>query len=242
MKNYMESIYNILNSNEVEYEDDDMIYLDEPDDFMFSDYDDELSWADNITYLDEPEDDEIDLDLGEGYIPLPQGNNYQEEIIVIDERYILDEYEEDLIENYEVPSIEEIQDVKYSMDDIYSYLVDSEDEIEPIDVEKADSLIQLPVQQELAEELNVINMTEEDDKIAKSIAKEHLENVKLSESGLKLYDEALTPEDDTSWVEDEDLFGNDISVIIAEDPNEEVVEDDYAEGSFSQWLLDQNND
>ena len=38
----------------------------------------------------------------------------------------------------------------------------------------------------------------------------------------------------------EDLFGNDIDVIIAEDPNAEVVEDDFVEGSFQDWLEQQN--
>lgn len=239
MNNYMDSIYSIINSEEVVYHDnDDIIYLDEPEDEMFMGYDDELAWADDITYLDEPEDEEMDLDLGEGFIPLPQGEVYQEELIVIDEHYILDEFEDDLIENYEAPAIESVQEVQYSFDDIYSFLVDYDEE--PIDVEKAESLIQLPVQQDISEELNVPSMSEEDDKIAKAIAKEHLENIKLSESGVKLYDEALTPEDDTSWVDGEDLFGNDISVIIAEDPNEEVVEEDYVEGSFETWLEQQN--
>ena len=111
--NYMDSIYNLINSEEVEYNDDDIIYLDEPDDEIFYGYDDELAWADDITYLDEPYEDEFDIsNLGEGFIPLPQGD-YQEEMVVIDEHYVLDEYEEDLIANYERPAIETKQDIDY---------------------------------------------------------------------------------------------------------------------------------
>ena len=71
---YMESIYELLNSPEEEFEDDGITYIGNPDDEEFF-YDDELAWADNITYLDEPEDDEFDFqDLGDDYIPLPQGD------------------------------------------------------------------------------------------------------------------------------------------------------------------------
>ena len=101
-KNYMEDIYNVINAEEVEYNDQGIEYLDEPiEDDLY--YEDELSWADNITYLDEPVEDEFELDLGEGFIPLPQGEVYQEELVVIDENYILDEFEEDLIDNYVKP-------------------------------------------------------------------------------------------------------------------------------------------
>ena len=237
--NYMENIYELINSEEEEFYDDDITYLDDPVD-EFSYYDDELSWADDITYLDDPEEEEFDLDLGEGFIPLPQGDYYQEELIVIDEKYILDEFEEDLVENYVRPAIEERQEVEYSMDDIYTFINDT-DEIE-FNMDDAESLIHFPVQQDLAEELQVPDMSEEDDKIAKSIAKEHIDNVKAGEAIGSLYGDNEKPEDDTSWVDDnEDPFGNDISVIIADDPNEEVVEDDFVEGSFQDWLSQQNN-
>lgn len=237
--NYMENIYELINFEEEEFYDDDIIYLDDPVD-EFSYYDDELSWADNITYLDDPEEEEFDLDLGEGFIPLPQGDYYQEELIVIDEKYILDEFEEDLVENYIRPAIEERQEVEYSIDDIYTFINDT-DEIE-FNMDDAESLIHFPVQQDLAEELQVTDMSEEDDKIAKSIAKEHIDNVKAGEAIGSLFGDNEKPEDDTSWVDDNnDPFGNDISVIIADDPNEEVVEDDFVEGSFSQWLNQQNN-
>ena len=235
--NYMENIYELINDEETEVYDDGIIYLDEPVD-EFSNYEDELAWADNITYLDEPEEEEFDLDLGEGYIPLPQGDYYQEELIVIDEKYILDEFEEDLVKNYVRPAIEERQVVQYSLDDIYTFLND-EYEIE-LDLDNVESLIQFPVQQELAEELQITDMSEEDDKIAKSIAKEHIDNVKAGEAIGSLYGDNEVPEDDTSWVDDnDDPFGNDIGVIIAENPNEEVVEDDFVEGSFQDWINQQ---
>ena len=237
--NYMENIYELINSEEEEFYDDGITYLDDPVD-EFSYYDDELSWADDITYLDDPEEEEFDLDLGEGFIPLPQGDYYQEELIVIDEKYVLDEFEEDLVENYVRPAIEERQEVEYSIDDIYTFINDT-DEIE-FNMDDAESLIHFPVQQDLAEELQVPDMSEEDDKIAKSIAKEHIDNVKAGEAIGSLYGDNEKPEDDTSWVDDnEDPFGNDISVIIADDPNEEVVEDDFVEGSFQDWLNQQNN-
>jgi hypothetical protein len=238
--NYMDSIYELINvSDEEYYYDDGIEYLDDPVD-EFNYYDDELSWADNITYLDEPEEDEFDLDLGEGFIPLPQGDYYQEELVVIDENYALDEYEEDLIENYTRPAIEEQQEVQYSMDDIYSFINDT-DEIE-LNLDNVESIIQFPVQQELVEELKVTDLNEEDDKIAKAIAKEHIDNVKAGEAVGAIFGDNEKPEDDTSWVDDnDDPFGNDISVIIAEDPNEEVVEDDFVEGSFQDWITQQKN-
>lgn len=236
--NYMRNIYDLINSEEVVYDNDDIIYLDEPEDELFYEYD-ELSWADDITYLDEPGDDEFDLDLGEGFIPLPQGDIYQEEVVVIDEKYILDEYEDDLVQNYTIPALEDSQEVEYTFDDIFTYLVD--DDNQPIiDVENAESILHFQEEQELVEELKVTNLTEEDDKIAKAIAKEHLDMVSACENGIELFQEAQTPEDDTSWVDDEDVFGNNIDVIIAEDPNKEVVEEDYVDGSFQDWLAEQN--
>jgi len=238
-ENYMNNIYDIIYAPEVEYVNDDGIeYLDEPEDEIYYGFDDELSWADDITYLDEPYEEEFDLDLGEGFIPLPQGDYYQEELQVIDEYYVLDEYEEDLVENYTRPSLEDYQEVQYSMDEIYN-LLDGEDEIK-LDIDNAESLIQFPVKQDLEEELQVTDMSEEDDKLAKAIAREHMDNVKAGEAVGALMGDNEVPEDDTSWVDGEDLFGNDINVIIAEDPNKEVEEDDFVEGSFQDWLEQQN--
>ena len=237
--NYMDSIYDIIYAPEVEINDDDIIYLDEPYEETFMGYEDELAWADNITYLDEPYEEEFDLDLGEGYIRLPQGEVYEEILPVIDENYILDEYEEDLVENYVRPTIEDMQQVEYSMDDLMN-IVNDDYSIEFNDVD-LESLIKFPVQQDYAEELNVTDLSEEDDKIAKSIAREHMDNVKAGEAAGALFNDVSIPEDDTSWVDGDDLFGNDINVIIAEDPNKEVVEDDFVEGSFNDWLKQQNS-
>ena len=237
---YMDNIYDVIYSPEVEYNDDDIIYLDEPEDEFGFGYDDELSWADNITYLDDPEEeDEFNLDLGDGFIPLYQSNFEQPAVVVIDEYYTLDEYEEDLVENYEKPAVEETQEVDYSLDQIYNVLDNDMDAI-GINLDEVESMIKFPVQQDLAEELQVTDMSEEDDKIAKAIAREHLDNVKAGEAVGAIFGDVDTPEDDTSWVDGDDLFGNNIETIIAEDPNKEVVEDDYVEGSFSQWLTQQN--
>jgi hypothetical protein len=238
-KNYMQDIYDIIYAPEIECNDDGIEYLDEPiDDEIYFGFDDELAWADDITYLDEPYEDEFDIsNLGEGFIPLPQGD-YQEELIVIDEHYILDECEEDLIANYERPAVETKQDIDYSLDEIYN-LLDGEDEIE-LDINNVESLIKFPVQQEVTEELKVSNLSEEDDKIAKAIAREHMDNVKAGEAAGALFGDVENPDDNTSWVDDDDPFGNDINVIIAEDPNKEVIEDDFVEGSFQDWLNQQN--
>ena len=241
-ENYMKAIYDVIYAPEVEVNEQGIEYLDEPidDDPMF--YDDELAWADDITYLDEPEDDEFDLDLGEGFIPLPQGEQYQEELIVIDENYILDEFEEDLVDNYEKPSVviekEEVKD-EYDFNNIYN-LLDSEDEIV---LDEVESIIQFPVNNDpKEEELQNINMDDETSKLALSIAKEHMDNVKAGEVAGGLYGDLENPEDDTSWVKDDnDLFGADISVIIAEDPNKEVEDEDFVEGSFEDWLAKQNS-
>lgn len=240
-ENYMDAIYDVIYAPEVEVNEQGIEYLDEPiDEQNF--YDDDLAWADDITYLDEPEDEEFDLDLGEGFIPLPQGEQYHEELIVIDENYILDEFEEDLIDNYERPSVviekEEVKE-EYDFNDIYN-LLDSEDEII---LDEVESIIHFPVSNEpKEEELQNINMDDETSKLALSIAKEHMDNVKAGEVAGGLFGDLENPEDDTSWVKDDnDLFGADISVIIAEDPNKEVEDEEFVEGSFEDWLAKQNS-
>lgn len=240
-ENYMKAIYDVIYAPEVEVDEQGIEYLDEPiEEYNF--YDDDLAWADNITYLDEPEEEEFDLDLGEGFIPLPQGEQYHEELIVIDENYILDEFEEDLIDNYEKPSVviekEEVKE-EYDFNDIYN-LLDSEDEII---LDEVESIINFPVNNEpKEEELQNINMDDETSKLALSIAKEHMDNVKAGEVAGGLFGDLENPEDDTSWVKDDnDLFGADISVIIAEDPNKEVEDEEFVEGSFEDWLAKQNS-
>lgn len=227
--NYMDSIYNMINSPEIE--EDDIVYLDEPEDEYFDfGFDDGLSWADDITYLDEPEEDEFEFDLGEGYIPLPKGEYYQEELIVIDENYVLDEYEQDLVDNVKVldDEFEEMKEMIYPE-------VDNETLVP--DIEKAESIIKLPKEKTESEEFEIVNMSVEDDKISKAIAKEYLDNYKANNVLDLVTEEYDNPDDDVSWLDDKDLFGNDISVIIADDPNEDFEEtEDYVEGSFMDWL------
>ena len=91
-KDYMDCIYDLLNSPEEEF-DDGITYIGSPEDEEGLFYEDELAWADNITYLDEPYEEEMDLDLGEGFIPLPQGDVIYSAPIIIDENYVLDEFE-----------------------------------------------------------------------------------------------------------------------------------------------------
>ena len=227
--NYMDSIYNMINSPEIE--EDDIIYLDEPEDEYYDfGFDDGLSWADDITYLDEPEEDEFEFDLGEGYIPLPKGEYYQEELIVIDENYVLDEYEQDLVDDVKVldDEFEEMKEMIYPE-------VDNETLVP--DIEKAESIIKLPKEKTESEEFEIVNMSVEDDKISKAIAKEYLDNYKANNVLDLVTEEYDNPDDDVSWLDDKDLFGNDISVIIADDPNEDFEEtEDYVEGSFMDWL------
>lgn len=224
---YMDNIYNLINSPEEDY-DDGIVYLDEPEDNEFEFYDDSLAWADDITYLDEPEDDEFDLELGDGFIPLPKGDNYEEELVVIDEDYVLDDYEKDLVDTINIldDEIEEMKEMLY------------EEETGAIDVEKAESIIRLPKNktESETEELKVVPMDKEDDKISKAIAREYLENYKANNVLDIMSDDYENPDDDVAWVDDLDLFGNDIGVIIADDPCKEFEDDDYVNGSFADWL------
>jgi hypothetical protein len=238
---YMQGIYDLLNEEEVvEYNDQGIEFLDDPiEDSMF--YNDELSWADDIVFLDDPVEDEINLDLGEGFIPIAQGVEYQEEKIVIDENYVLDEFEEDLIEGCVKPSIEvDENNIEYTIDDIMGLVDDVEEEDTlAIDVESAKSIIKYPeVKDEVQESLDNSGVDNETAELGLAIAKEHMDNVKSGCTGLA--DETKNPEEDTSWVaDDKDIFGADISVIIAEDPNAEVEETDFVEGSFDDWFKEQ---
>ena len=234
MKNndYMESIYNLLNSPEEEF-DDGITYIGSPEDEDEFFYEDELAWADDITYLDEPDDDEFNLDLGEGFIPLPQGDIVYEKPIVIDENYMLDEYEVDLTNSVSYLDLED------EVTEMTNVVKETQKEVDiNLDLDKAESIIKLPKQQTVAEELQVLDITPEDDRISKAIAREHLDMI--NSGSLNLASEDYGLEDDTSWVDDDDLFGSDISVIIAEDPNKDVEEEDFVDGSFEDWLA-QNN-
>ena len=245
MKDYMESIYDVLNSADEEFVDDGITYVGFPEDEDDLFYEDELAWADDITYLDEPEDDEFDFqDLGDDYIPLPQGDIIYEQPVVIDENYMLDEFETDIIDGYYVEEIEEKPAVEIKqrtesdgeLEDILKFL--SQEDVDlSLDLDKAESIIKLPEKQEVVEELKILGQNNDDDKISKAIAKEYMDMA--SSNVTNIASEEYGTEEDTSWVNGEDIFGNDISVIIAEDPNKEVEEEDFAEGSFNDWLAQQ---
>ena len=244
-KDYMESIYDVLNSADEEFVDDGITYVGFPEDEDDLFYEDELAWADDITYLDEPEDDEFDFqDLGDDYIPLPQGDIIYEQPVVIDENYMLDEFETDIIDGYYVEEIEEKPAVEIKqrtesdgeLEDILKFL--SQEDVDlSLDLDKAESIIKLPEKQEVVEELKILGQNNDDDKISKAIAKEYMDMA--SSNVTNIASEEYGTEEDTSWVNGEDIFGNDISVIIAEDPNKEVEEEDFAEGSFNDWLAQQ---
>ena len=245
MKDYMKNIYDVLNSADEEFVDDGITYVGFPEDEDELFYEDELAWADDITYLDEPEDDEFDFqDLGDDYIPLPQGDIIYEQPVVIDENYMLDEFETDLVDGCYIEEIEEKPAVERKqrtesdgeLEDILKFL--SQEDVDlSLDLDKAESIIKLPEKQETVEELKILGQNNDDDKISKAIAKEYMDMA--SSNVTNIASEEYGTEEDTSWVNGEDIFGNDISVIIAEDPNKEVEEEDFVEGSFSDWLAQQ---
>ena len=246
MKDYMKDIYDVLNSADEEFVDDGITYVGFPEDEDELFYEDELAWADDITYLDEPEDDEFDFqDLGDDYIPLPQGDIIYEQPVVIDENYMLDEFETDIVDGCYIEEIEEKPAVERKqrtesdgeLEDILKFL--SQEDVDlSLDLDKAESIIKLPEKQEVVEELKILGQNNDDDKISKAIAKEYMDMA--SSNVTNIASEEYGTEEDTSWVNGEDIFGNDISVIIAEDPNKEVEEEDFVEGSFLQWLEGQN--
>ena len=245
MKDYMENIYDVLNSADEEFVDDGITYVGFPEDEDELFYEDELAWADDITYLDEPEDDEFDFqDLGDDYIPLPQGDIIYEQPVVIDENYMLDEFETDIVDGCYIEEIEEKPAVERKqrtesdgeLEDILKFL--SQEDVDlSLDLDKAESIIKLPEKQEAVEELKILGQNNDDDKISKAIAKEYMDMA--SSNVTNIASEEYGTEEDTSWVNGEDIFGNDISVIIAEDPNKEVEEEDFVEGSFNDWLAQQ---
>lgn len=218
--NFMDSIYGVLDSSENDYTDD-ILYVDDQDDYLYG-IEDEMSWANDVTIIGDFEEDDV-IDLGEGYIPLPKGQVEEQPVIVIDEDYVLEEYETDLIDLIPTYYREDANLKSNKMS--YSEPV--------VDLNKAESIVSFQEDKKPEEELEPIGLSSEDDKIAKSIAKEFLEN-----SGAEplLGDEFKDEADDTSWVDGPDLFGNDIDVIIAEDPNSEFIEDDFVDGSFEDWL------
>lgn len=230
--NFMKGIYDMLDSeDEIVY--DDVIYIDD-DEFCY-DMNDELSWVDDVEIIGEFEEDEFNFDdLGEGYIPLPKGNQEEVQVIVIDENYILDEYEIDLLDDYEEPIIIEEEPVKEK--EIKRAVYNSEPEI---DLNKVSGITHIK-DQPLHEKLNTIDMTTEDDRIATMMAREFLDN---RNDHNRIPGEDIEDDiEDTSWVNGPDLFGNDISVILAENPDLEVEDFDFAEGSFEQWLKENESE
>lgn len=221
--NFMDSIYDVLNTPEPKYEDG-IIYLDEPVDEFGFDTNDDLAWADEIIYLDDPEEESFNYDLGEGYIPLPQGNVEEIQSVVIDENYILDEFESDITEG--IAYIDDVEEM--------SGIIEESKTKPVIDIDNAESIIKLPGESGIHEELSIMNLSSEDDKISKAIAREYMENSGIDST--LLGEEYIDPSDDTSWVDSPDLFGNDIDSILAEDPDSEIEDVDYVDGSFEDWI------
>ena len=225
--NYMDSIYSVLDSNEVDYNDD-VMFVDNPDDYEFENEFD--NWGDDVTIIGDFEEDEFNFDLGEGYIPLPKGDDYNQPVIVIDEYYNLDEYEIDILEG-----IVESESVEYKES---TYSTEGEESL-AIDVEKAEGITNFGESNEPVDELTNLNMCPDDERVVKAMARDYMENLGTD---TLLEGEFQDASDDTSWIDDLDLFGNDISVIIADNPEADFVEDDFVDGSFEQWLAENSDE
>lgn len=219
--NYMDSIYSVLDSNEVDYNDD-VMFIDNPDDYEFEN--EFNNWGDDVTIIGDFEEDEFNFDLGEGYIPLPKGDDYNQPVIVIDEYYNLDEYEIDILEG-----IVESESTEYK-EPVYS--TESEESL-AVNVDEVQSIVNFKEEKDPVEDLTSLNMCPDDDRVIKTMAREYMDNLGVDSL---TNEEFLDSSDDTSWVDDPDLFGNDISVIIADDPEAEFVEDDFVDGSFEDWI------
>ena len=222
--NYMDSIYSVLDSNEVEY-DNDITFVDDPDYGFDNEFND---WGDDVTIIGDFEEDEFDFDLGEGYIPLPKGDYDNQPVIVIDEDYVLDEYEVDILDDV-------VESVEYKEP---TYSTEGEESL-AIDASQAESITNFGESKEPVDELTNLNMCPDDERVVKAMARDYIDNLGTD---TLLEGEMLDASDDTSWIDDPDLFGNDISVIIADNPEAEFVEDDYVSGSFEQWLAENSDE
>ena len=222
--NYMDSIYSVLDSNEVEY-DNDITFVDDPDYGFDNEFND---WGDDVTIIGDFEEDEFDFDLGEGYIPLPKGDYDNQPVIVIDEDYVLDEYEVDILDGV-------VESVEYKEP---TYSTEGEESL-AIDASQAESITNFGESKEPVDELTNLNMCPDDERVVKAMARDYIDNLGTD---TLLEGEMLDASDDTSWIDDPDLFGNDISVIIADNPEAEFVEDDYVSGSFEQWLAENSDE
>ena len=229
---FMESFYEVIDSPIENSNDDGVIYVgeEEGEDFL-SDF--EESWGDDITFVgDEEDEDQFFTDLGEGYIPLPQGEEVEYETIVIDEHYVLDEYETDFAGEILNESEDDDEEVLKSVIECDDCKKTDDGFFEQID--SAESVIKFPETKSLDEELFMEDVDPLDDRISKQIAKDFIQD---TESAVELLpgDELEDPEEDNSLVNGDDLFGNDIDVIIAEDPGKEIEDEDFVEGSFKDW-------
>lgn len=222
--NFMDGIYAILDDITEDNENDGIVYVGEEEDELYS------SWGDEVIFIGDEEDDDIIEDLGEGYIPLSQPDVEEYEAMIIDEGYVLDEYELDVTDGCVVT--EAVTDVE----EICSIASAVEDESLFIDPDTVESIIHLPKKRDISDGIIIAN-DPDDDKIAKAIAREYLEE-RDSSVNLLPGDE-LDNDDDNSWINDPDIFGNNIDKILAEDEILTIEDEDYVEGSFEEWI--QNN-
>lgn len=226
---YMEGIYAFIEEADNDVRNDDgIIFVDDEEDEVipFSDYD--YIDDDGIVFIGDDEED--DYYLGEDCIPLPEFDQVEEQVVVIDENYELDEYESD-----EFAEIVSEDDVVF-IDD-YDEIIAMAENLEGAEsfydiVEDAESNIKTLEKEEIDEMGGVSSVNTVDDKLSKDIARDVIEEASVN-SDLLLED--LDEEsDEGNWI-NEDIFGNDIESIIAE--KTDVVEEEvYDEGSFEDWV------
>lgn len=242
-RNYLENIYDIIDSEDTSVDDNGVNIIDEEDDYDYNSLY-EPEWGEEVEFLDEDEsEDECYLEeLGDGFIPLPQGD-VEVDVVVIDEDYTPDEYEVDVCEGYSQEEIEVIDELEEDDSEVinvgdemseYKNKEDSnfDNELARLhNVTVEDSVINTPETETLSESMGVSD-DPDTDKIAKSIAKEHMD--RMSEQSVLPGDETAN-DIDKEWIH-EDMFGNDIGSIIADVPeNIDIEDDDYIEGSFKDW-------
>lgn len=227
---YMKGIYAFIEeaNDEVVTEDDVVFIGDDEDDFIpFSEdsYDE-----DDVIFIDDEEEDEYYL--GDDCIPLPEFEQVEEQVVVIDENYELDEYETDEFEG----TSNDGDDVIF-IDDDYEEIMAMTENLEGAEsfydiVDEAESNIKTLDKEEIEEIDGISSVDAVDDKLSKDIARDVIEEA--STNSEILLDELGEESEEGSWI-NEDIFGNDIESIIAEkaDVEEEEV---YEEGSFEDWV------
>lgn len=242
-RNYLENIYDIIDSEDTSVDDNGVTILDDDEDYDYNSLY-EPEWGEEVEFLDSDESgDECYLEeLGDGFIPLPQGD-VEVDVVVIDEDYSPDEYEVDVCEGYNQNEIEVLDELVEDGSEIinvgdemsgYKNKEESTFDNEIARLHNAtveDSVINTPETETLAESMGV-NDDPDTDKIAKSIAKEHMD--RMSEQSA-LPGEETSSDIEKGWIH-EDMFGNDIGSIIADvSENIDIEDDDYIEGSFKEW-------